>query len=244
MMKAAKPYSMLAQIYSHLMRSIDYKSWAKYLIDLFDSFQFEHPKILELGAGTGKISRYLEKKFTDIIYTDFSAEMLKRFEIPGSSLVCCSMTSLPFRDKFNIVFSIFDSVNYLTTTAKLRQLFNEAANILTHDGCLTFDVSLEKNSKKYQKYMNRKGKYNGIRYRQFSRYDESKKIHYNKFELELENGVKVHEIHKERIYPLETYYKTAKAEGLYVAACYDAFSFNKGDENSERVQLVIKKKDY
>ncbi|MFA3782033.1 class I SAM-dependent methyltransferase [Melioribacteraceae bacterium 4301-Me] len=242
--KIEKPYTSLAKIYSYLMRSVDYKNWAKYLIDLFESFGFEQPRILELASGTGKVSRFLEKKFNNIIYSDISLEMLKNFETPERMLVCCDMTMLPFRTKFDIVFSIFDSVNYLTNTTQLKRMFNQVNKVLSDYGYFTFDVSLENNSKRYQKYLNRKGKFNGIHYKQISKYKEQTRIHYNIFELTFENGLTVQEIHKEKIYPLKVYYKLAETEGLYVTACYDAFSFNHGNDNSERVQLVLKKKDF
>ncbi len=239
-----KPYSVLASIYNHLMKSIDYKSWSEYIIDLIESFELRDPEILELASGIGGISKYLEKKFDRIIYSDKSLWMLKNFELSGKPLVCCDMTSLPFRNEFDVVFSIFDSVNYLADEKKLRRMFNEVGKILKDDGYFTFDASLEKNSLRYQKQMNRKGKYKGIRYKQKSSYNLNEHIHYNIFEIELENGEKVQEIHKERIFPLELFYDMAKLEGMYVSACYDTFTFNKADKNSERAQFIVRKRDF
>ncbi len=60
--------------------------------------------------------------------------------------VCCDMTSLPFDTKYGLIFSTFDSVNYLMSKKKLLALFKQVSLLLEDNGIFTFDVSLEKNS--------------------------------------------------------------------------------------------------
>ncbi len=72
--------------------------------------------------------------------------------------VCCDMTALPFKKKFDLILSSFDSVNYLRSNKNLLQLFKEVNNSLTEKGIFTFDAALESNSYKHQKTATIKGK--------------------------------------------------------------------------------------
>ena len=152
------------------------------------------------------------------------------------------MTKLPFKIKFPLIISAFDSINYLLTHVELNSLFSNINNLLTDNGIFTFDVSLEKNSLKNERRLNRKGKVNGLRYVQKSKYDNTAKIHYNYFRIFLENGDVIEEIHKQKVYEFFDYFSVIENNGLYVENCYDSFSFDDADENCERVQFVVKKR--
>ncbi len=49
------------------------------------------------------------------------------------------------------------------------------------------------------------------------------------------------EVHKEKIYKIDTYFKLAEKAGLYTEACYDCFTFKDVKENSQRAQFVMRK---
>jgi len=125
---------------------------------------------------------------------------------------------------------------------QLNKLFENIYNSLSDDGIFTFDASLEKNSIKNERRLNRKGKFNKIKYVQKSIYDNSSKIHYNYFEIILDNGEIIREVHKQKIYEFTEYFSVIEKNGLYVKNCYDSFSFDDADENCDRVQFVVKKR--
>jgi SAM-dependent methyltransferase len=239
--KTAPQYSALAKIYGHLMRSIDYKDWAEYLLEIAAGLGAEKYRALELAAGSGELSRLLSNKFSDYVATDYSINMLKLINAPVK-IVCCDMTSLPFKNKYNFIFSTFDSINYLLNKDKLKKLFAEVERCLDTPGIFTFDVSLEPNSVKHAKYLNRKGKVGKIRYIQKSYYDREEKIHYNNFEIIMEDGTKYYEEHRQRIYAIEEYLEAIDESGLYVENCFDAFTFDDVRNDSERAQFILKKK--
>jgi len=224
------------------MRSIDYKGWAKYIKYLHDESKSGGDDILELAAGTCSVAKYLYKDYPKIIATDLSFQMLSMNLENSFNRVCCNMLNLPFKNKYNFVFSTFDSINYLITESDVRQLLNEVGVSLYDDGCFTFDVSLEKNSLKYVKSLNRKGKCEGIKYIQYSDYDKESRIHTNSFKIMLSNGKIVEEVHKQRIYDIYDYFNLVDECGFYVEHCFDAFTFDQVHDNSERAQFLIKKK--
>ena len=237
-----KIYSHLALIYSHLMRSIDYDSWADYLVKISGELKTRNISALEIASGTGSLAKRLKNIFDFYVATDFSFSMLSQFEDEKIFRVVCDMTSLPFKKKFNFVFSTFDSINYLTSKEKILRLLKSVDSCLTDDGIFTFDVSLENNSIRYQRYLNRKGDYNGIHYKQISRYDKEKRIHYNIFDITLKDGNKVREIHRQKIYEFDEYFKIIEKSNFYVMNCYEAFTFNNANPDSERAQFILKKK--
>ena len=224
------------------MRQINYRDWADYIFDIQDGYHLNPAKVLELGAGECDIANILFNKFDLYITSDLSQDMLAQDDNKLMEKVCCDMTALPFKIKFDYIFSTFDSVNYLMDEQKLSNLFNEVSHVISDIGIFTFDVSLENNSYKNVKRLNRKGKYNGIKYIQKSRYDSGNRIHINEFKIFL-NDAEVIEVHKQKIYPMEKYFELVEDCGLYVVDCFESFSFEDANYKSERVQFIVKKED-
>ena len=159
----------------------------------------------------------------------------------NSKRVCADMTMLPFKSKFDFIYSTFDSINYLTSKEELQKYFNEISEIMSDDGVFTFDASLENNSIKNVKRLNRKGKIDRLLYKQISKYDFDKKVHKNRFKVKLENGEIIEEVHTQKIYDFELYFEIAENSGLYVVDCFDSFTFEDANSESERIQFIMKK---
>ncbi len=236
-----KNYECLADVYSYLMRDVDYESWSEYIKDLMAELFEETPVTLEIASGTGRLSKYLSDKIPNLVISDLSIQMLKKSS--GLPAVCADMTQLPFKPVFDFAFSAFDSVNYLTTKKKFKAFLNSAAYVIKPDGYLTFDVALERMSRKCLSLLNRTETYKGVEYSQISFFDEEKRIHYNKFKFKLENGTIVNEIHKQKIYHLYEYFEMIEKSGFYVENCYDAFTVRDAGEKSFRVQFILKRKN-
>lgn len=223
------------------MRKIRYDYWADYLYDITSKYVNKKAKTLELGAGNGQLAFFMKKYFNDLIISDLSHFMLSDSRNKKLKQVCCDMVSLPFKIKFDLIYSAFDSVNYLLTKAKMLKLFSEIRKHLTDDGIFTFDVSLERNSIYSCNKPVVKGKVKTITYEQKSVYNKKNRIHKNSFNINLPDGTIVRETHRQRIYLFEDYFKLIEKEGLFVVDCLEAFSFNDGKPDSNRVQFILKK---
>lgn len=236
----AKPYQKLALVYDHLMSHVNYDLWTKYLYKISKDLVSKNADVLELAGGNGKFSNIFKKYYPNILVTDLSLEMLlsKQNSFPK---VCCEMKSLPFKKKFDLIYSTFDSINYLTKKKKLLKLFREIRNILTDDGIFTFDVSLERNSELYVANHEKNGKGDSVEYEHKSIYSKSSKIHRNIFEIKMEDGTIYKEIHKQKIYPFPVYFDLLNHSGLFVLNCLEAFTLREANENSKRVQFIVKK---
>jgi len=237
------PYKIVANIYDHLMKTISYYEWSHYITDLQDYYATEAKSFLEIAAGSGRLAFYLSKQFQNLILLDISKSMLD-FVDKNLKRVCANMTAIPFKNKFDFIYSTFDSINYLLTENEVQKYFNEIAEILSNNGAFTFDAGLENNSVKNVKHLNRKGKFNNIFYVQKSFYDYESKIHINKFKVMLENGEIFEEVHSQKIYDFELYFELAENAGLHVVDCFDAFTFEDATRDSERIQFIMKKRNY
>jgi hypothetical protein len=240
-MAKVKPYEKLPLIYPHLMDKIKYDRWAGYLHELVKHDCPKRSKVLELAGGDGTFAHYFKKYFPHIILSDISLEMLnnKSNIIPR---VCCNMLSIPFKSKFDLIYANFDSVNYLLSGKHLVKLFNEVAFILNEGGVFTFDISLEKNSYLHVKRNNREGIIKGVTYKQISTFNPDTGIHTNKFRIKLANGDEYSEIHREKIYSFDTYFRLIGKTDLYVAECFETFTFNPANKDSNRIQFMLKKR--
>lgn len=240
---SAKSYSYLSLIYSHLMRFINYKDWAKYLAAISKEIPKEKIAVLEIACGNGALSKNLRSKFKNYLVSDLSFDMLQSFKHKFSKKIVCDMTALPFKNKYDFIFSAFDSINYLLKPERFIKMLQEVSCVISADGIFTFDVSLEKNSLKYQRYLNRAGKVDGLKYRQRSYFNQKSRIHYNHFEITLANGEKVEEIHKQKIYRFEDYFTMIESSDWYVYQCLNAFTFDNANSETERAQFVLKKRN-
>ena len=223
-----------------MMRGINYSLWADYIYDIYDYYLPGGERVLELAAGISKISKPLSRKFKTYVISDKSLEMLKHNPLTRSMPVCFDMTAIPLKKEFDFIFSIFDSVNYLSGEEEFLKFLNEVKNTLDDEGIFTFDVSLENNSIKHLKHLNRRGNINGINYKQVSRYDPGKRIHLNTVEIEID-GETYKEVHKQKIHEFNFYFDLIEQSGMYAADCFNCFTFEDATSESERVQFIVRK---
>jgi SAM-dependent methyltransferase len=233
-------YSRLADIYNHVMRRVRYDRWSEYLYYVTRQYVPKHPKVLELAAGNCNLLNLFSKYYPNIIATDLSLNMLLKGSCKNPK-VCCNMLELPFKTKFDFIYSTFDSLNYITSKVNLLKIFREINRIISDEGIFSFDVSMEKNSIKHAEEPVREGKVNGLTYLHKSEYNRGTKIHKNIFEITDKKGDKSIEIHRQKIYPFETYFEIIPLSGLYVVECFKAFSFVRANRESERLQFILKK---
>ena len=229
-MEKSKPYGVLPQIYSHLMRKIRYDNWAKYIYEVIKDDLPKNPEILELAGGNGEFLKYFSKFYKNIILTDISLDMLKCSD-KSVPVVCCNMVSLPFKKTFDLIYANFDSINYLLTIEELKLFFKEISLRLKNNGVLTFDISLENNSYRHVKENKKIQRTKDYIYDHHSVYNPRTRIHTNKFIIKFSNGITYTESHKQKIYPFEKYFDVIIGTGLYVSDCLETFTFD--EANSE-----------
>lgn len=70
-------YTGFAHVYDKFMADVPYDTWTEYLVSLLKEYGVDEGLILELGCGTGSVTRRLADKGYDMIGIDNSEEMLE-----------------------------------------------------------------------------------------------------------------------------------------------------------------------
>lgn len=70
-------YTSFAQVYDLFMDNVPYEEWSEYIISLLKEEKIENGLVLDLGCGTGKITRLLAAAGYDMIGIDYSEDMLE-----------------------------------------------------------------------------------------------------------------------------------------------------------------------
>lgn len=70
-------YTGFARVYDMFMDNVPYEEWSRYLVGLLKEYGVTEGIVLELGCGTGKMTRLLSRAGYDMIGIDNSEEMLQ-----------------------------------------------------------------------------------------------------------------------------------------------------------------------
>lgn len=155
-------YTGFAQVYDIFMDNVPYDGWANYLEGLLKEYNVNSGLVLELGCGTGSITRRLAAKGYDMIGIDISEEMLeiardreysqdynsedfieadKQSERSSILYLQQDMREFELFGTVNAVVSICDSMNYITSDADLLKVLQLVNNYLDTGGIFIFDMN-------------------------------------------------------------------------------------------------------
>ncbi len=93
--------------------------------------------ILDIGGGTGLISKYLKEKGYNVVLSDLSIKMLNRVNDSNIPLFQADASSLPVRDnQFESVLAI-DLLHHIVRE-KQRDILSETYRVLKNGGKVFF----------------------------------------------------------------------------------------------------------
>lgn len=244
-------YSSFAQVYDLFMDNVPYEEWSTYLIDLLKEHGVEDGLVLDLGCGTGKMTRLLEKAGYDMVGIDYSEEMLgiareQQFEDADSSILYLlqDMRGLELDGTVRAVVSICDSMNYILEDEELEQVFRAVNRYLDPKGMFIFDLNT------LYKYRDLLGETTISENREEGSFiwdnyfDEEEMV--NEYDLTLfirekeDLYRKYEEAHFQRAYTLERVKELLEKAGMEFVAAYDAFTKEPVKENSERIYVIAR----
>jgi SAM-dependent methyltransferase len=207
-------------------------------------------RITALDLSTAMLSKAAEKLEAEF----YSSERFNEFSVRKNessyqllhdqrkltiNLKTQDMTNFNFENKFDLIVSFFDSLNYLTDIDQLESCFESAADSLNKDGLFIFD-------------MNSIGRIRTIEEKSFVIEGDSYQCFWEDIVKEKENLWQVklkicpdndelpcfEESHSERGYKIATILRLLKKSGFKAVDVYNAFSFARGKNNSHRLYFA------
>lgn len=138
-----EPFSLLAEVYDAIMSDVEYGAWASFVLDLALEAGTEVRRVLDLGCGTGNSSAPFAEIGLEVTGLDRSSEMLAvaRRKGLGATFITGDFTDFALPGRFDLVVSIFDSLNNLLEPADFRRTAACARRHLTPGGVYIFDVN-------------------------------------------------------------------------------------------------------
>lgn len=240
-------YTSFALVYDLFMDNVPYEEWSLRIIELLKENKIEDGILLDLGCGTGKLTRLMEKNGFDMIGIDNSIEMLDiARDASGENILYLlqDMREIELYGTVRAIYSACDSVNYILEEEDLREVFSLVNNYLDPKGIFIFDINTKY---KYEELLGdntiaetrEEGSFIWDNF-----YDTEDEI--NEYDLTLyikdkdERFLRFQETHYQRCYTLETIKQLLKEAGLEFVAAFDDYSKNPVHNESERILVVAR----
>lgn len=137
-------YQRFAYVYDQLMTDIPYGQYVERIKEISPAKR--HPRLLDIGCGTGMLSILLHGAGYEVTGIDLSEDMLavaqERFMDVGAEipLIAQSMHELEGFSNFDIAVIAIDSLNYLNGSEEVKSTFKRVYDSLKSGGHLFFDV--------------------------------------------------------------------------------------------------------
>lgn len=248
-------YTGFAEVYDLFMDNVPYQEWSRYLISLLEEYKVSKDLVLELGCGTGKMTRLLAQAGYDMIGVDCSEEMLqiareKEWNADGDGYdilyLLQDMRELELYGTVKAVVCICDSLNYILEEKDLLAVFQLVNNYLDPGGVFIFDMNTifkyreilgenticenrEEGSFIWENFYDGEGQINQYDLTLFIREQGTQGL-YRRYE----------ETHLQRGYKLSRVQELLCEAGMELVAVYDAFTREPVRKESERVCVIAR----
>lgn len=256
-------YTGFAQVYDLFMDNVPYAQWSEYLIALLREYGVEDGLVLDLGCGTGKMTRLLARAGYDMIGVDNAPDMLEialsqetdrehKFDdgrmtgLKDILYLCQDMREFELYGTVAAVVSVCDSLNYILEEEELLAVFRLVNNYLDPGGIFIFDMNT---LFKYRELLGESTICENRAEGSFiweNFFDEEDQI--NEYDLTLyirENDgryQRFEETHYQKGYEAERVAALLAAAGMEVVASYDAFTRETPRADSQRICFVARER--
>ena len=239
-------YTEFAKVYDEFMEETPYEKWKEFIIEYLKRENIEDGIVLDLGCGTGCLTRMLSDAGYDMIGVDSSFEMLDvaRCSSDDSILYLAQdMREFELYGTVRAVVSSCDCINYITDVEELVEVFSIVNNYLDPKGIFIFDFNTKHKYEQIGERVIAENQDNASFIWENFYYPEECINEYDvTFFLKEENDLyrKVVEEHFQRAYTLEEIKECLAKSGLVFVEAFDDYSNAPVSEKSERICVIAR----
>ena len=243
-------YTSFAQVYDLFMDNVPYDEWCAYICETLKKHGIADGPVLDLGCGTGELTRRLAACGYDMTGVDVSVDMLQKAmekqTDPPILYLLQEMQTLELDGCVRAVCCTCDCVNYVLEPQELSDAFRRVAACLESGGVFIFDMntaykyeqllgdhtfaeSRQEGSFIWENYYNHTSMINEYELTLFVRDEEQPQL-YRKYQEE----------HFQRAYTLEQIRHMLTEAGLEYVTAYDDYTKESPHDRSERICVVAR----
>jgi len=254
-------YTRFALIYDRVMQGVDYEMWASYVEELLRAHGLEARTVVDLCCGTGGSTLPFARRGYRVIGVDRSPHML---EVARKKAAALGL-DIPFLEQdataldldqvarggevpvapegFDLIISLFDSLNYVLSPDDLEEVFRRVARALRPGGAFIFDMN---SPEKLAAMNNTVSLLEGDGYVLFWRNrfllpERIWQVTLDGFLRQGEGWERFREVHEEKAHSLSEVQERLCATGLQVLGLYHAYTLSPVRPGTDRVFYVVRR---
>lgn len=239
-------YGDFAYFYDKLMYDLDYEKIYKFIKEVLGKKSLEPELILEMACGTGGLTEKLARDYK-IHAFDLSDDMLSvcenKIRSKNLKLFKQNMVGFSAPASYDAIFSVGDSLNYLTDEKDFETAIKSSYDHLKDGGIFIFDLNTEYKFKNIPPVT--VDEVEDVLYLWENIYDEEEKLNtygVNFFRNIKENDYKrFYEEHLERAYDLSFVKNLLKKIGFKEIEVYDDYEFKEVRDETSRYTIIARR---
>ena len=243
-------FDEIAFLYDELMDGVPYSGWVEYIHRILGQFHFKPRTVLDLCCGTGTASILLAGEGYDVTGIDVSPAMVERARQKAAEkrlqidFRVQDASSLRLGRRYDLIVSLFDSLNYILDAAALQNAFHRVSEHLQPGGLFVFDVNTELALAGRFFDQSNVGSGASVIYDWRSTYDYETRIcsirmSYIYRSCGAEKRIKI--VHYQRAYGIEEISEMLKTAGFTVLAVYNGYTLKKATARSDRAFFIARR---
>ncbi|MHB0913278.1 MAG: class I SAM-dependent DNA methyltransferase [Armatimonadota bacterium] len=241
----AHQFDEIAFLYDELMHGVPYREWVAYLERLLQVHRKSPETVLDLCCGTGSASRLLADRGYVVSGVDISAEMVEVARERSVGLPIDyhvqDVSKLRLSRRFDLVVSLFDSLNYILDSTALQAAFYRVSEHLDPGALFIFDMNTEVAFAEGLFNQDNLGLRSPVQYNWRSSYDPASRICRVQMDFLYRGSKSVEVVHYQRAYDEEEVADMLVSAGMKPLVTYDAYKLKPSSKRSDRIFFVAEK---